>query len=52
VAAELRPTHGEAQAADHKAEVDRLFSMLGHEELNALRDILHRVEEAGDAPTG
>lgn len=42
----------EAQAAEHRAEVDRLFSMLGHEELNALRDILHRVEEASDGQTG
>lgn len=42
----------EAQAADHKAEVDRLFSMLGHEELDALRDILHRVEEASDGAIG
>lgn len=42
----------ETQAADHRAEVDRLFAMLGHEELNALRDILHRVEEASDGQTG
>ncbi|WP_071674019.1 MarR family winged helix-turn-helix transcriptional regulator [Nioella nitratireducens] len=42
----------EAQAADHRAEVDRLFSMLEHEELDALRDILHRVEEASDGQNG
>jgi len=42
----------ETQAAEHRGEVDRLFSMLGHEELDALRDILHRVEEASDDPTG
>jgi len=42
----------EAQAKEHRAEVDRLFSMLGHEELDALRDILHRVEEASDGKTG
>ena len=42
----------DAQAAGHRAEVDRLFSMLGHEELDALRDILHRVEEASDGQDG
>jgi DNA-binding MarR family transcriptional regulator len=42
----------EAQATGHRAEVDRLFSMLGHEELDALRDILHRVEEASDGQDG
>lgn len=42
----------EAQATEHRGEVDRLFAMLGHEELDALRDILHRVEEASDGQTG
>ncbi len=42
----------EAQASGHRAEIDRLFAMLGHEELDALRDILHRVEEASDGQTG
>ena len=42
----------EAQAKDHRTEVDRLFAMLGHEELDALRDILHRVEEASDGQNG
>lgn len=42
----------DAQATGHRAEIDRLFAMLGHDDLDALRDILHRIEEASDGQTG
>lgn len=38
-----------AQAADHRAEIDRLFAMLDDSELDALRDLLHRMEGDSDA---
>ena len=39
----------ETQAAAHRAEVDRLFAMLTDTELDALRDLLHRMEGDSDA---
>lgn len=38
----------ETQAAAHEAEVDALFSDLGHDELDALRDMLKHTKGDGD----
>jgi len=34
----------EEVARAHEAEIDRLFARLGHDELDTIRDLLHRVE--------
>lgn len=34
----------EEVARAHEAEIDRLFASLGHDELDTIRDLLHRVE--------
>lgn len=38
----------EIQAAAHEAEIDQLFSDLGHDELDALRDMLKHTKGDGD----
>lgn len=35
----------EAQAAEHTTEIDRLFGALDAADLDALRDLTHRIEE-------
>ena len=35
-------------AAAHEAEVDTLFAGLGHDDMDALRDLMHRIEGTPD----
>lgn len=45
-------TQFEVQAAAHEAEVDQLFSGLGHEELDALREMLRHTKGDEDDVDG
>lgn len=42
----------EEMAVSHEAEINRLFANTGHDELNLLRDFLHRIEESSNDRNG